>query len=111
LHRHPEEALHFAPLADDGHAVDERNRVQQVTQINKSPDPEAEKRERERERGGNRLETTGRRRQLTLDRISLDWTTEHTAAKQPNRSWDCSCDGHGCPLLSLCGGFFPLTIY
>lgn len=62
---------------------------------------------RRRERNNKRLKTTYVRRCVTLDQLykSLDWTTEHRAAKQPNRSWDCSCDGHGCPLLSLLSGF------
>lgn len=55
----------------------------------------------------------GDNRKLTIQGVgfnlmlfTLDWTTEHRAAKQPNRSWDCSSDGHDCPLLLLHWGFF-----
>lgn len=38
---HLQEALDFSVLADDGHSVDQGNRVQQVTQVNGSPEEEA----------------------------------------------------------------------
>lgn len=35
-----EEAHHFSQRVDNGHSMDQRNRVQQVTQVNRSPEEE-----------------------------------------------------------------------
>lgn len=81
LDGHPQEAFHLALLADDGHTVDQRYRVEQVAQVDEGPEQEVRRKKGEKKKRKKRWAQQKEKDRANGHvphwiRVWLDWTTE-----------------------------------